>query len=63
MTMVTICLLSVSSIFLLTALISKHIGLCSVLYYLEKHKYEMPSDRELAECREWVVRQMFKKFH
>ncbi|WP_300801376.1 hypothetical protein [uncultured Acetatifactor sp.] len=32
----------------------------SLLYYLEKNRYGLPSDEDMRECIEFVVKNMFK---
>lgn len=40
--------------------LTKHIALCSLVYYLEKKGYPKPNEQEIRECTQWVVKQMFK---
>ena len=32
----------------------------SLLYYLEKNRYGLPSDEDMRKCIEFVVKNMFK---
>lgn len=39
----------------------KYISTAAMIYYMEKKGYTMPSDEDIEECTQWVIRHIFKK--
>lgn len=41
--------------------LSRYVSTLSVIYYMEKKQYPLPTDSELKECTAWVVKHLLKQ--
>lgn len=40
--------------------LKNRISTLTIIYYITKNGYKMPTDSDLAECSQWVVKKMLK---
>lgn len=40
--------------------LSRYISCTAIIYYMEKKGYRLPNDKEIEECTQFVVKNLFK---
>lgn len=52
-------IISIIAIFAIIKWLNQYVATCTLLYFLQK-KYTLPNDEEMAECKDFVLKNIVK---